>query len=147
MHILSTSCLSGPFSDASNQPCKYRDGQAIWVDRDNASLSRLRLVVYAFPFDASIIDQTFPSPGTHLALFCVTFRHIYRFLRPRTKLIWTILAYIILLFVLATVGVALQIRWSTLAFADRSSTTPEFLVAQVNNQLSLAKTAMFVLTF
>ena len=57
------------------------------------------------------------------------------------------LAYTVWLFLLATIGIALQIRWNEMVFIDEhSSGSAEFWTIQVGNLINLAKTAMFVLS-
>jgi hypothetical protein len=54
--------------------------------------------------------------------------------------------YTSLLFTLATVGIALQIRWNEIVVIDNHSVpSAEFLINNVGSHLNLAKTSMFAL--
>lgn len=79
-------------------------------------------------------------------MFAVTLQYKLRSSECPTRQNRATLIYMALVFSLATVGIALQIRWNEFIFIDNHSSGPaQFLASHVEDRVNLAKTATSVL--
>lgn len=85
--------------------------------------------------------MTLSRIGAHVTLFLVSIKRVAR----RTQ--YKLLCYVILLFVLATVGIALQITWTQIAFIQNRNYpggSNQFLLDHVDSDMNRAVTAVYV---